>query len=297
MGVDFEARRVHPRAPWTWLPVSAWPMPLASLRPDSDPIAPPWPDIVIASGRRAIPFALYIRRQSGGKSFAVYIQNPRTAFSRFDAIVAPEHDGISGPNVIVTKGAIHRVTRQRIEAEAARFADRVAHLPRPRVAVLIGGSNKVYRMTAKTMADLAGRLRDLAVGAGDDRNAGLMITPSRRTGDDNLRALRAALEGCPAEIWDFTGDNPYFGYLGLADHIVVTGDSVTMISEACSTGKPVYVVDLEGGSPKFDRFHAGLRAAGHVRVFTGELSAEPTVPMNETAEVAAEILRRIEARS
>ena len=100
----------------------------------------------------------------------------------------------------------------------------------------------------------------------------------------------------PGEVWDFAGDNPYFAYLGAADHIVVTGDSVTMISEACSTGKPVYVVDLDGGSPKFSRFHNTLRDAGHTLPFDGRLSTQPAEPLTETADVAAEIHRRIAAR-
>lgn len=292
MGVPFVLKHVHPRAPWVWLPVSAWPMPLAALDRASDAIAPPWPDLLIASGRRSIPYALHVRRASAGRTFTVYIQNPRTAFGRFDAIVAPEHDGVTGGNVVVTRGAIHRVTPGRIADAAARAGDRAANLPRPRVAVLVGGSNKIYRMTPETVRALAEGLRALA----EREGAGLMVTPSRRTGAENIRALRAALDGTPAEVWDFTGDNPYFAYLGLADHIVVTGDSVTMVSEACSTGKPVYVIELEGGSPKFDRFHASLREAGHTRRFDGRLTAGPAERLAETERAAAEILRRLRAR-
>lgn len=292
MGVAYRIKRVHPRAPWVWLPVGLWPMPLAALDGASDAIAPPWPDLLIASGRRSIPYAWHVGRHSGGRTFTVYIQNPRAGIGRFGAVVAPAHDGIAGPNVIVTKGAIHRVTPERIAEEADRFAARVSHLPRPLVAVLIGGSNKIYRMTDQTIRGLADRLSALATREG----VGLLVTPSRRTGEANIRTLRAALADAPAEIWDFEGDNPYFGYLGLADHIVVTGDSVTMISEACSTGKPVYVVDLEGGSPKFQRFHEAMRAASHTRPFDGNLDPAPTQRLAETADVAAEILRRMAAR-
>ena len=174
----------------------------------------------------------------------------------------------------------------------ADFAAGVAHLPRPRIAVLIGGSNKIYTMTEETVRRLAERLKALAA----EEGAGLLVTPSRRTGESNVRALRAALEGAPAAIWDQQGDNPYFGYLGLADHIVVTADSVTMISEACATGKPVYVVDLDGGSPKFQRFHDALREAGYTRRFDGRLDPGPAKTLDETAAVAAEIHRRIAVR-
>lgn len=289
MGLTFELKRVHPRAPWVWLPVTLWPMPLASLADGGDPLEPPWPDLLIASGRRSIPFALHVRRGSGGATFTVYIQNPRSAFGRFDAIVAPEHDGIGGPNVIATRGAIHRVTPARVAAEATRFADRVAHLPRPLVAVLVGGSSRSWRLTGEKVRELAGRLGELAT----REKVGLVVTPSRRTGEANVKILREALAGCPADIWDFTGENPYFAYLGLADHIVVTGDSVTMISEACSIGKPVYVVELDGGNERFRRFHASMREGGHTRPFTGKLEDWTPAPLAETARVAEEILRRL----
>ena len=292
MGVDYETKHVHPRAPWTWLPVWAWPAPLAALSRDSDVLAPPWPDLLIASGRRSIPYAWYVARRSGGRTYTVYIQNPRAGLGRFDAVITPAHDGVAGANVIVTKGAIHRVTPERIAEEASRLADRVAHLPRPLVTVLVGGSNKIYRMTENTVRELADRLKALAARDG----VGLLVTPSRRTGAANIRTLRAALADAPAEVWDLEGDNPYFGYLGLADHIVVTGDSVTMISEACATGKPVYVVELEGGSPKFRRFHATMQEAGHTRPFDGTLDPAPARALTETADVAAEIRHRIAAR-
>jgi mitochondrial fission protein ELM1 len=138
-------------------------------------------------------------------------------------------------------------------------------------------------------AQLADRLAALA----RDHGAGLMVTPSRRTGTANEAILRARLAGLPAVVWDGSGENPYLGYLGLADHIVVTCDSVSMVSEAASTGKPVHVVELEGGSPKFRSFHAALRAEGVVRPFTGDLPSWSYRPLDDTQLVADEIRRRL----
>src|SRR3546814_15097915 len=107
------------------------------------------------------------------------------------------------------------------------------------------------------MTRLAGQLATLA------RDGwGLMITPSRRTGRRNEEILRRALAGLPAEIWDGDGENPYFGILALADHVVVTGDSVNMVSEAASTGQPVHVVHLQGSSAKLPRLPAALVPPG-----------------------------------
>jgi len=104
-----------------------------------------------------------------------------------------------------------------------------------------------------------------------DQGGSLMITPSRRTGTDNMVILNEALRGKPAFIWNGEGDNPYYGMLGLADVILVTCDSVNMVSEACSTGKPVLVIDLPGGSDKFRRFHQAMRDDGLTRPFKGEI--------------------------
>jgi hypothetical protein len=136
---------------------------------------------------------------------------------------------------------------------------------------------------------VAERLADLTRCFG----AGLMVTPSRRTGADNEAILRNRLSGLPAELWDGTGENPYFGYLGLADAVVVTCDSVSMTSEACSTGKPTYVIELEGGSPKFRAFHDGLYQDGITRRFDGTLDLWTPPTLDDTEQVAEELRRRL----
>ena len=300
IGVEPVVKRVRPRAPWTWLPVGRWPLPHLALGADSDPVVPPWPDILIAAGRRGVPYALAIKRRSGAATFAIQVQDPRVPSHRFDMVVPPRHDHVRGANVVATRGALNRVTPARLAAAAAAIAERLSHLPRPLVAVLIGGSSNSYRLTPGPARALGQRLAAMAADAG----AGLAVTASRRTGQVNLEALCAGLgqalgpitstgAGATAEIWDGAEPNPYFGYLGLADAIVVTCDSVSMTSEACATGKPVHVVDLPGGAPKFHEFHARLRADGLTRRFTGRLEQWAYEPLRDTAEVAAEVRRRL----
>jgi mitochondrial fission protein ELM1 len=120
-------------------------------------------------------------------------------------------------------------------------------------------------------------------------SASLLITPSRRTGDDNVSILKEKLADVPYFIWEGEGENPYFGMLGLADFIVPTSDSVNMISEAASTGKPVYVAQLPGGSRKFDRFHRMMRDEGLVREFEGGLAPYGYKPLDDTDLVVARV--------
>ena len=292
LGVAPVIKRIRPRSPWRQL--SPW-LRLGkrfAAGPGGDRLEPPWPDLVIATGRHSVLPALSVAAQSRGRTFTVQIQDPVISPRHFDLVVVPEHDRLRGANVMVTRGALHRVTAAKLDEAAARLGPDYAHLPQPRVAVLVGGDNGVYRLTPTIMGDLAEGLVHLA----QDCGAGLMVTPSRRTGADNEAILRARMRGVASVVWDGEGENPYFAFLGLADAIVVTCDSVSMVSEACSTGKPVYLVPLEGGSPKFAAFHAALTRAGIVRRFDGSFARWRYAALDDTARVAAEVQRRLAGR-
>jgi mitochondrial fission protein ELM1 len=292
LGLEVVQKRLHPTAPWKHLPPQLWLAPLRFLGPGSDAIAPPWPDVVIGTGRLTVAVALAIKRASGGRTFNIRIQDPHTAYDEFDVIVTPRHDRCNHPNVIATLGGLHTITPARIREAGERFAEKFAFLPRPRVAVLVGGTNKCYRLTPEIGRVLGEQLAALSAATG----AGILLTPSRRTGAEVEAALRDALAQTPAYVWDGTGENPYLAYLELADHIVVTADSVNMVSEACTTGKPVYVVELEGGSRKFRLFHEAMRSGGYTRPFAGKLEHWDYPPLDDVGRVAGEIRTRLERR-
>ena len=291
LGVSHELKRVAPRAPWRWLPPRIVPCPLASLGPAADAFRPPWPDLLIACGRQSVAIAAEIKRRAGNATFAVFLQNPRVPTTWFDLVVPPMHDHVSGPNVIETRGAIHRVTPQKIAAGAERFRGAFAHLKRPLVAVMIGGASKEYKFDA-TDAERIGQ--DLARFA-ETNDASLVVTMSRRTGEANAAIIRKALEGPRSWIWDGQGENPYFGMLGLADAMVATVDSIAMTSEAASTGKPVYVMGLRGERRKFVEFHSRLQADGVTRPFDGSLATWTYPPLDDTGLVARAIRARLGA--
>ena len=285
-------KRLAIRYPWKMLPPALWLLALSAPGTHGDRLQPPWPRLVIGAGGRAAAPALAIRKAAGGHCLAVQIQDPKIAPSRFDLMVVPEHDRVRGANVLVTQGAVHRVTRAKLEAAALEWQQRLGHLPRPRVAVLIGGNNGVYRFGPEQMRPLADQLAGLA-----RTGVGLMITPSRRTGAQSEGMLRAALEGLPAYIWNGEGENPYFGMLGLADHVIATADSISMITEASATGKPVHVAALPGGSAKFKRFHQGMINSGIVRPFTGSLETWDYRPLDETARAGERIRQMMQEKN
>jgi len=292
MGIEPVVKRLHPRLPWRYLPPRLWPMPLRAPGPEGDPLAPPWPDVLITCGKRATAPSVAIRKASRGRIFTVHIQDPPLAASAFDLLVVPAHDRVRGPNVLVTQAAVHRVTRKRLDEAAAALASRLEAIPHPRVAVLIGGSNRKHKAGEAAFEHLARQLAELSRREG----AGLLVTPSRRTGARNEAILRQHLAGLPAEIWDGSGANPYFGYLGLADFVIVSRDSVSMVSEACASGRPVYTARLASNSRRLDAFHETLENADIARPFEGVLERWTYQPPEDTAKAAAAILARLRAR-
>ncbi|MER2519464.1 MAG: mitochondrial fission ELM1 family protein [Bdellovibrionales bacterium] len=296
LGLTPVVKRVKLRSPWKQLSPFLRHGLQWAFDPSGDAIAPPWPDLLVATGRASVPASLYARRASrlrgGHGTLTVQLQNPVIDTSRFDLVVVPRHDGMTGSNVLTTRGALHRLNPERLRAAAAEFLPQVAALPSPRIAALIGGANSVYQMTPREIAVVARQLAACVKQSGGS----LMVTPSRRTGEDNLAALKAGLEGVPAYIWDGTGANPYFGMLGLADTILATCDSVNMVSEACTTGKPVYVIPLPGGSDKFRRFHQALHDDGYTRAFEGSLETWSYPPLDDVRLVADRVRNMLAGR-
>lgn len=281
-------KRLAIRAPWRHLAPQFWVCPLSALDAAGDRLTPPWPELLIACGRNTVALARAVKRRSRGKTFWVQIQDPRFARGEVDLVVAPRHDPARGDNVFATLGAVHRVTPQRLLEARARFAALFAALPRPLLAVLVGGDNAVYHLGEARFATLCDQLAALG-----RQGFGLAITPSRRTGATRLAMLRERCAGSGTYIWDGGGDNPYFGMLDAADAILVTADSISMISEAAATGKPVYVIELDGGSRKFARFHQAMRDAGITRPFTGAVETWRYTPPSDTERAAVEIRRRL----
>jgi mitochondrial fission protein ELM1 len=283
-GFPFVEKRLTIRHPWAWLPPQVWVAPLAAVTEGRTRLAPPWPDLVIACGRNTVRPALAIRHVAAGGTVAVQIQDPHVGRDEFDLLIVPDHDRLRQANVVTTKGALHRITPQKLATERQRFPG-LAALPRPILGVLIGGSNRAYRLGL-------GRLREIADQiAAHVRTTGgsVVLTPSRRTGDAGIAVLRERLAGLPASIWDGTGDNPYCAYLAVADAFLVTADSVSMVSEAAATGKPVHVIELEGGDAKFARFHQTMRDIGITRPFAGRVESWAYTPLDDTARAGAAI--------
>jgi mitochondrial fission protein ELM1 len=292
LGLEPAVKRVAGRKPLRWFTPWLRPGALWNLRKSSSLMEPPWPDLIIASGRQPIAPALKIRqraRRAGQRVFLVQIQHPAFDPRRFDLIVLPQHDPLRRANVVTTLGSMHRVTPARLAGAWLRFAALAEGLPRPLAGVLLGGNSRWHRFTPERAARLGAELAAMARESG----GGLLLTASRRTPPEALEALLAPLRAVPHRLWDGQGENPYYGILALADLLVVTGDSVNMTTEAVAAGKPVLVAAIDGHKPKFDRFHAAMRAQGYTRPFVGRFESWAQQPFDEPILVAAEVKRRL----
>ena len=205
----------------------------------SDSLAPPWPDLVIGASRCAAPLARWIKKQSGGRSRLVHLLHTQAPLHYFDLVVTTlQYRLPQRSNVLHNLLPLNAAAPEVLTSCGAQWRGRLAHLPRPWIAVLVGGNTSSYRLDAFA----ATQLGQFTSRRARETGGSLLISSSPRTPPDAADALLAAVEG-PAYVYRWqpanTDENPYLAYLALADRFIVTADSVSMLAEACSTGRPV----------------------------------------------------------
>ncbi len=251
----------------------------------------PWPDLVVAAGRRTAPAARHIKKLNNGKTFLCQIMHPgEGGAEEFDLIAVPRHDKMSGDNMIDTTGAPHRATPARLAAEAKEWAGRFDHLPRPWIALIVGGGTKRRKFTADMARELGGK----ASGFAESLGGSLLVTTSRRTAEAEAPLLDALTAPANVFRWGDEGDNPYFAYLALADFVIVTGESVSMCSEACAAPAPVYIyAPGKLVAHKFKLLHEDLYAKGYARPLGDTLEPFEHPPLNAADEIAAAVRAKL----
>ena len=256
---------------------------------DGDP-----PELWIAAGRASLPLSLWMRRGSAPRPFVVQIQDPRLDPARFDMVIAPAHDRLTGANVLSIIGSPHRITPERLAEAAPVYVDQIGALPHPRIVAMIGGKSKAFDLTDAHATALAERIADTVTQAGGS----LLMTFSRRTPESARKIMTRRLRTLPSWIWRGSGPNPLFAFLEAADHILVTEDSANMAAEAASTGKPVHILPMvaTGAGDKFARLHETLSAHGAARPFADRLETWAYPPLAETDRAAAVVLKAMAAR-
>ncbi len=259
-------------------------------------LVPPWPDVIIAAGRRCSPVARHIKDKSKGSTFLVQIMYPGdTGMDEFDLVCVPRHDAISGgANILQIVGAPHRVTPERLKSAKKDWQERLGALPGPRISLIVGGSTKRRTFTEQMARELGSAASKMAIQAGGS----LMVTTSRRSGD-TADSLIEEIEA-PARIfkWGAEGENPYLGYLAMADAVIVTGDSVSMCSEAAATVGPMWIYAPKKLTiHKHGILHQQLYDAGIAKPFDGRggtvFESWQHDSLNAAFDIAGEIKKRL----
>jgi len=245
----------------------------------------PWPDLVIAAGRRTAPIAREIKYLSGGATQLVQMMWPGAdGINDFDLVCVPNHDNIpDAKNILKTTGAASAITASKTAEIGQKYESQYAQYPSPKFALFCGGSTKNRQFTDEMAIDLGHNASDLVRVTGGS----LLVTTSRRTGDQAKVLIDNIQASAKTHQWKDEGDNPYRAFLGVADAIIVTGDSMSMCSEACSTGKPVYIhapPDLI--TNKHNRLHQELYGLGCARPLEQKFQPWSYAPLNISQEIA-----------
>ena len=285
---------LQPRAPWSWLaPRLELGARLALAAGERRLFAPPWPTVAIGCGRAASLYTRMLRRLSQGQCYTVQILNPRTDPAYWDMVIAPRHDQLGGANVMQPLGSLNPVDDAWLAKGRAAYPQ-FADLPAPRVGVLLGGPRQGIALDT----DYAGQLVTRLLERQRREGGSLFILGSRRTPPALIEAFRVALSDVSGLVWGgpADGSNPFAGVLGWADRLVVTPDSVNMLSEACAVGCPVETFVSAPLPAKIARFHQSLRSAGLLHDLNTPAATSRPPPLRETGTIAAELRTRLAAR-
>ena len=250
LGWPFETKRLAYRRTELLTNLFAGPTTKGLVAGRSDRLEPPWPELVISAGRRNEPLVRWIQAQAGRDNVRlVHVGRPWALHECFDLIVTtPQYRLPKKPHILHNELPLQRVNTDRLAGEAALWRDRLAHLPEPHLAVLLGGHAGPYNFDRENGALLGYHASRMAEALGGS----LLVTTSARTPEAALRAFEAQLD-VPHVLHRFVkfqpaAENPFFAFLGLAREVIVTADSMSMLAEAIASGKPTHIFDLARGT-------------------------------------------------
>jgi len=286
LDIDFSHHKVELKHFWKLIPPRLTPLSNISFKE----IKTSDFDIIISCGRKSVIPSIYLKKISKKKIYNIHIQDPKVNYNFFDLIVAPEHDGISSSNIINTKGAIHYLTDNEIKDNSNYLKSFIKNDERKIFAFIMGGPNKYYEYSTKNMKRIFSTLYNL----NKKQNFQLVIIPSMRTPKNTIQYAKEFF-GETHTVIENIDKKAYLSALALAEYIIVTCDSSSMISEAALTGKPIYIANIlpKKNDRRFQKFRNLFRELNITRNLGEPFESWSYEKLDETNRVAKIIKERI----
>ena len=287
LNADFQHRIVKLKWLWNYIPPKLSPVSRLILKNEQYITENEKFDLVISCGRKSVIPSIFIKKKNK-KIFTIHIQDPKVRFNNFDLIVAPEHDELKGENVITSKGAIHYITRLEIEKARSYLLDKIQN--EKIVSLILGGPNKYYNFSNEELTNIFGEIKSSFISQGYKA----IIIPSMRTPKRiiDLAITEFLTDGFVVNSVD---KQAYLSSLAIANSIVVTCDSTSMISEAATSGKPIFVARMQPkrNNYRFKRFYKLFRELGIIKNLGEKVENWTYNSFNEAERIAAIINSRL----
>ena len=246
-------------------------------------------DVIISCGRKSVIPSIYYKNNLKKKIINIHIQNPKVSLKNFDFIVAPDHDSINGPNVLISRGAIHYLTLEEIK-NSKNYLENKIDKSKDIISLILGGPNKYYSYREENIINIFSKIKKNLI----EHNLQLVVIPSNRTPKNIINFAKEYFDKDRLVI-DTIDKNAYLSSLALSKYIVVTCDSSSMISEAALTGKPVYVAMLPylKNDYRFKKFRNLFKELNIIRELGENLEIWNYEKLDETNRIAQEIKKKI----
>ena len=245
------------------------------------------PDLIISCGRKSVIPSILLKKKNP-KIFTIHIQNPKVSLKNFDAIVAPEHDNLNGDNVYSSKGAIHYITEKEINKAKPYLSDKIKS--QKLVSLILGGPNKYYSFDKDQLNKIFNEIRSNFISKG----YAVIVIPSMRT-PKMIIDLAIKEFGADGYVVNSIDKQAYLSALALANHVVVTCDSTSMISEAATSGKPIYIAYMKAkrNNYRFKKFFKLFKEMGITRNLEEKVESWTYNKINEAERIATIINNKI----
>jgi len=283
LNAEYSHKIVRLSFPWNLIPPKFTPVSQIVLKDKIYITTNEIPDLIISCGRKSVIPSIFLKRKNS-KIFTIHIQDPKVSFKNFDAIVAPEHDNLKGDNIYSSKGAIHYITEQEISGASQYLADKIKS--EKVVSLILGGPNKYYSFDSNQIINIFNQIKSIFVSNGYK----VIIIPSMRTPKKIIDLAIKEMGSC-GHVVNKVDKQAYLSAYALANYVVVTCDSTSMISEAATSGKPIFVAHMKTkrNNYRFERFFKLFKQMGIIRDLSEKVETWTYNKHNEALRIAAEI--------